>query len=198
MSTAAEPPSDAELLRRVAAAEPDALRALYDRHAPWLLLRLRQRCADPALVDEVLQDTFLSVWRSAGRFSGGEVGAWIWTIAARRLVDAVRSATSQRRLADRLSVRRQPLEPSAEDQVLLGIEHGDLVGALDRLSPELRAVLQAVVFDGLTTAEAARLLGIPQNTVKTRAMRARAQLRRELAALGGLSYRRPEPLEGDR
>jgi RNA polymerase sigma-70 factor (ECF subfamily) len=72
-------------------------------------------------------------------------------------------------------------EPSAEDHVQLGIEHGDLAGALDRLSPELRAVLQATVLDGLTTREAGRALGIPQGTVKTRLMRARRELREGLA-----------------
>jgi RNA polymerase sigma-70 factor (ECF subfamily) len=69
---------------------------------------------------------------------------------------------------------------SAEDQVLLGVEYGDLAGALGRLSPELRAVVQATVLDGLTTREAAQLLGIPAGTVKTRMMRARARLREEL------------------
>ena len=70
---------------------------------------------------------------------------------------------------------------SAEDQVLLGVEHGDLGDALQRLSPELRAVVQATVLDGLTTKEAATLLGIPQGTVKTRAARARRELRGALA-----------------
>jgi RNA polymerase sigma-70 factor (ECF subfamily) len=65
--------------------------------------------------------------------------------------------------------------------VLLGLEHGELGPALDRLSPELRAVVRATVLDGLTTREAGRLLGIPSGTVKTRMMRARAQLREDLA-----------------
>ena len=65
--------------------------------------------------------------------------------------------------------------------MLLGVEHGDLGGALERLSPELRAVVRATVLDGLTTEEAGRLLGIPAGTVKTRMMRARARLREELA-----------------
>jgi RNA polymerase sigma-70 factor (ECF subfamily) len=65
--------------------------------------------------------------------------------------------------------------------VLLRVEHGDLGAALDRLSPELRAVMQATVLDGLTTREAAKLLGIPQGTVKTRLMRARHELREALA-----------------
>ena len=73
------------------------------------------------------------------------------------------------------------LELSAEERVLLGVQYGDLAGALDRLSPELRVVVQSTVLDGLTTAEAGRLLGIPQGTVKTRMKRAREVLREELA-----------------
>jgi RNA polymerase sigma-70 factor (ECF subfamily) len=70
---------------------------------------------------------------------------------------------------------------SAEDRVLLGIEHGDLAGALASLSPELRAVVQATIFDGLTTKEAAMLLGIPRGTVKSRMSRARIEMRGALA-----------------
>ena len=72
-------PTDAELLAAVAEGDPEAFGALYDLHAPWLLVRLRQRTADPGLADQVAQETFLVVWRDAGRFRGrGEVGAWIW------------------------------------------------------------------------------------------------------------------------
>ncbi len=169
--------SDAELVASVAAGDRDALGSLYHRHAPWLLLRLGRRCADHGLVDEVLQDTFVAVWRGAGRWEGsGDVAAWIWGIAVRRLVDALRRRPV---LADELpeSIRT---EPSAEDHVLLGVQYGDLGGALSRLSPELRSVVQATILDGLTTREAARLLGIPAGTVKTRMMRARTQLREAL------------------
>jgi RNA polymerase sigma-70 factor (ECF subfamily) len=78
----------------------------------------------------------------------------------------------------------RPPEPSAEERVLLGVEYGDLGTALLRLSPEMRAVVQATVLDGLSTRQAARLLGIPANTVKTRLHRAKAHLRQDLA--GGL------------
>jgi RNA polymerase sigma-70 factor (ECF subfamily) len=70
---------DGELVAAVGDGDRAAFRALYDRHAPWVALRLSRRCADPGTVDEVLQDTFLAVWRGAGRYRGqGEVGAWIW------------------------------------------------------------------------------------------------------------------------
>lgn len=153
-----------------------ALRELYDRHAPWLTLRLTRRCADRETVDEVIQDTFLAVWRKPNAFDGrGEVAAWLWGIGIRRLIDHLRRRRPAAAITD-----TSRAEPSAEERALLGVEHGDLAGAMNRLSPELRSVVQATVLDGLTTREAARLLGIPAGTVKTRMMRARAQLRGDL------------------
>jgi RNA polymerase sigma-70 factor (ECF subfamily) len=178
-----EPVDDGRLVAAVADGSRDALAVLYRRHAPWLVLRLQRRCADRQVVDEVLQDTFVAVWRGAGRWSAdGEVAAWIWGIAARRLVDAIRRSPRPVVLLGDLAAvdGRQAVVESAEDRVLLGVEHGDLAGALARLSPELRAVVQTTVLDGLTTREAARLLGIPPGTVKTRMMRARAALREDL------------------
>ena len=169
--------NDAEVLVAVAEGDRGALRLLYERHAPWLTVRLARRCADPGIVDEAVQDTFVAVWRGADRFGGrGEVGAWIWGIAIRRLIDALR-----RRPRSEVLMAEVDYPGSAEEEVLLGVEHGDLGGALNRLSPELRAVVQATVLDDLTSKEAGRLLGIPTGTVKTRMMRARAQLREELA-----------------
>jgi RNA polymerase sigma-70 factor (ECF subfamily) len=168
--------SDEALLAAVAAGDRDALAQLYRRHAPWLVLRLSRRCADPGTVEEVVQDTFVAVWKGAGRYRGsGEVPAWIWGIGIRRLISRLRA---------RPAAAVRPTDPttlSAEDEVLIGVEHGDLGRALGRLSPELRAVMQATVLDGLTTKEAASLLGIPQGTVKTRAARARRELREALA-----------------
>lgn len=170
--------SDAELLAAVAEGGRAALRTLYRRHAPWLIARLSRRCADTGTVEEVVQDTFVAIWRSPRAYSGrGEVAAWIWGVAIRRLIDHLR----RRRDLPPLAAGRPETVVSAEDQVLVGIEFGDLGGALGRLSPELRAVVQATAVDGLTTKEAARLLGIPTGTVKTRLARARAQLREELA-----------------
>jgi RNA polymerase sigma-70 factor, ECF subfamily len=118
------------------------------------------------------------VWRSAARYSGrGEVAAWIWGIAVHRLLQALRP---RRNLLEKLRGVRGAEQSSAEEQVLVGVQHGPLALALDRLSPELQAVVQATVLDGLTTNEAARLLGIPAGTVKTRMMRARAELREAL------------------
>ncbi|MFF3953544.1 RNA polymerase sigma factor [Streptomyces sp. NPDC001890] len=178
-----EDPDDDALLRAVARGDTQALATLYDRHAGWLLARLSRRCADAETVREVLQDTFVTVWRSAASHRGSRVGGWLWVIASRRLVDAQR-ARARTDLADRAErtggSEWAATAPSAEERVLAGLEYGDVGAALGRISPELREVLRATVIDGLTTRETARLLGIPEGTVKTRAMRARRELRAAL------------------
>jgi RNA polymerase sigma-70 factor (ECF subfamily) len=170
--------TDAALLSAIARGERGAFADLYARHAPWLQVRLRRRCGDPDVVAEALQDTFVAVWRGAGRWGGrGEVPAWLWGIAVRRLIDQV----ARRPNHDALTPATDRVVSSAEEQVLLGVEYGDAAGALNRLSPELQAVVRATVLDGLTTREAARLLHIPQGTVKTRMARARQLLRQALS-----------------
>lgn len=168
--------SDAELLSAIADGDRSAFHELYRRHSPWLTLRLTRRCSQPDVVDQAVQDAFLAVWRKPQAYEGsGEVGAWLWGIGVRRLIDQLR------RTRPPMRAEREQLVVSAEDRVLEGTEHGDLAGALQRLSPELRAVVQATVLDGLTTREASRLLGIPTGTVKTRMSRARTQMREALA-----------------
>lgn len=171
---------DTSLLRSVAQGDERALTALYDRHAGWLLVRLTRRCTSRELVDQALIDTFLALWRQARRFRAeGDVGAFIWGIGLRRLLDGIRR--------DNVATRKVPaawgpargteLVRSAEEEVLLGIEEGRLGRALTKLAPELRAAMQATVLDGLTCVEAGRLLGVPVGTVKSRCYRARAELR---------------------
>lgn len=144
---------DAALVAAIGDGDCAALRELYDRHAPWLIVRLSRRTADPAIVEEVVQDTFLAVWKGAHRYAGsGEVAAWIWGIGIRRFVDHLR-----RQRTSMLIGGLRDSEPSAEDRVLLGIEHGDLAGAIEHLSPELREVVRATILDGLTAREAGRL-----------------------------------------
>ncbi len=173
--------TDAELLAAVADGDRDALEQLHDRHVVWVRLRLSRRCSDVDVVNEALQDTFVAVWRGAAKWNGtGEPAAWIWGIAIRRLLGVLRgrSRWGRDRTYQDLS---HDVVTTAEDVVVMGVEHGDLAGALRSLSPELRAVVQATVLDGLTTREAGDLLGIPAGTVKTRMMRARIELRGALA-----------------
>ena len=147
------------------------------RHEPWLAPRLSRRCADPARRRGV-QDTFLAVWRKPTGWRGeGEVAAWLWGIAIRV---AAAPAPPAQPVLERLVPAAAATTASAEEEVLLGSSTATSGGALQRLSPELRAVVQATVLDGLTTREAAALLGIPSGTVKSRMSRARLELREAL------------------
>lgn len=175
---------DRILLAAVADGDSGALRALHDRHAPWLAVRLHRRCNDRELVAEVLQDTFVAAWTGAARYRGdGDVGAWLWGIGIRRLISRLRSRAGS---AEVVVPDLDPgTAPAVEETVLIGVEYGDLGAALHALSPEFRAVIQATVLDGLSTKETAQLLGVPEGTVKSRALRARRQMRAHL--VGGTS-----------
>lgn len=168
------------LVRLVADGDRAAFEELYRRTAPWIAVRLRRRCADDQLVAEVMQETYLAVWRAAGAFAGvatgGSAAGWLWTIAARRLVDAFRRQDRQTRPLEAAGT----VVPAAEDEVLERDAGGDVGDALRALAPELRQVLQAMVLDGMTVRETAMLLGLPEGTVKTRARRARAAMRENL------------------
>ena len=170
--------SDVELVAAVVDRDRGALQELYVRHEPWLSIRLAYRCSDRSLVEEAVQDTFVAVWGSAASYRAtGPVAAWIWGIGIRRLLHVMRPRKS---LRERLLTQRSPELLSAEDELLVGVEHGDVGLALGRLSPELRMVVQATVLDGLSCQEAGRLLGIPSGTVKTRMMRAKREMREAL------------------
>ena len=172
---------EAALVRRIAHGDRVAFEELYRRTSPWLAVRLRRRCSDDQVVAEVMQETYLAVWRAAGGFAGaavdGSAVGWLWTIAAHRLVDVFRK---QARHAE---IRPESLSdaPAAEEEALAGTVGAELGAALDELAPELRDVLQAMVLDGLTVRETSVLLGVPEGTVKTRARRARILLREALS-----------------
>ena len=173
---------DAALLRRISHDDRAAFDELYRRTSPWLLVRLRRRCADDDLVAEVLQDTYLAVWRAAGSFAGQQdtTAGWLWTIASHRLVDAFRRRA---RLATFPPTMAEPTQssPAAEEVALYGQVSGEMEQALLALPPELRQVLKAMVLDGLTARETSVLLGVAEGTVKTRARRARVVLREALS-----------------
>jgi RNA polymerase sigma-70 factor, ECF subfamily len=175
-------PSDLDLIAEVVERDEGALRLLYERHAGWMSARLLRRCADPEIVADVLQDTFVSAWNGASKFRGeGDVAAWLWGIAVHRLISRVRTRSARAASLGPALLSHDAIDPSAEENVLTAVQYSDVGSALARISPELRVVLQATVLDGLTTREAAQLLGIPQGTVKTRLARARASMRKELA-----------------
>jgi RNA polymerase sigma-70 factor (ECF subfamily) len=168
---------DGELVVAIRAGDADALRELHERHGSWMSERLARRCNDPGVVEEAVQDTFVAVWRRPDLYCGrGAVGAWLWGIARRRLIDCLR----------RLPRVTETLPPDdilgashcCTDGALFDpIEHAEVAAVLSQLPWGERSVAWATVVRGLTNRETAALLGIPEGTVKTRMMRVRARLR---------------------
>ncbi|PZF97297.1 RNA polymerase sigma factor, partial [Micromonospora endophytica] len=115
----------------------------------------------------------------ARKGGGGSAVGWLWTIAAHRLVDAFRRRA---RKAQVPQVQLMPsTSPAAEDEVMAARMGQELEQALLVLPPEVRAALRATVLDGLSPREASVLLGVPENTVKSRVRRARIALREALS-----------------
>jgi RNA polymerase sigma factor (sigma-70 family) len=172
-----------ELVRRTAAGDRRAFDELYRRTSPWLLARLQRRCSDGDVVADVMQETYLAVWRAAGSFAGtgasGSAVGWLWTIAAHRLVDAFRRRARQNQVPAVPLV--ESVAPAAEDEVMAVRVGQELEQALLELPPEMRQVLRAMVLDGFSVRETSLLLGVPENTVKSRARRARIALREALS-----------------
>ena len=150
---------------------------LYRRHEPWLSSRLSYRCADPSVVEEVVQDTFVAIWKSASRYAGtGAVAAWIWGIGYRQLLHALRP---RRSLVERLLAQRSAESISAEEQMLATIEHGDLGVALSRLSPNCAQWFRQRCSTGLPVEKPATSWAF-QGHGQARMMRARHELREAL------------------
>jgi len=172
--------SDDELVAAVAAGQRRALELLYRRHAPWLAGRLAARTSSRDLAEEALQDTFLAAWRSASAYKGrGEVPAWLWGIARRRLACLARR---QRPSGLSLEASAEPPDLAATpEEAALGRDASTRIRlAISHLPAEQRAAITAVVYEGKSIQEAARAAAVPEGTLKSRLHRARLHLRKEL------------------
>jgi RNA polymerase sigma factor (sigma-70 family) len=153
---------------RLACRDDSALEDAYATYGPAVLAYLR-RYVGPDEAEDVLQRTFLDVWRSAERYDTRQrFSGWLFTIAHRRAVDSLRS-------------RRQPVVDVEQVRGLVGedgretadryADAADLRVALDGIAEHERVVLELAYFADLTQREIAERLGIPLGTVKTRASR---------------------------
>lgn len=172
------PLQDEELLRLISQGDQKAFSELYLRYQPQLVRyyarMLRNDLAQAAdLVDEALFD----VWRSAGNFAGkSKPSTWIYTITRNKVVSWLRK-TSELTLEDEklLETLVDPAANPHEDLVLDDMKR-QLLRLMDQLTEEHREVLKLTYFEEKPVKEVATLLGISENTVKTRMFYARKRL----------------------
>ena len=165
--------NDDELIAALAAGDDAALRELFTRHAPWLAARLRAALPPPD-VEDVLQETFLAVWKGARAYRPqGTPQAWMWVIARNQAALLLR-----KRGPATLSLLDETPQPGL-DPAEVAVARADIAAALGGPEGDL---LRLVYVEDRPVAEVAALLGVPAGTIKSRAHRARRSLR---AALGG-------------
>ena len=169
---------DDQLIARAGRGDDAALRELFRRHAPWLAARLRT-VLPAADVEDVLQETFLGVWRGAKKYRPDGAGGWLWGIARRQ------AALHIRRRGPLLAElpAAAPVAATGVDPAEIALVRADLAAALTALgpagSPE-RDAWQLLYLEDRPVAEVAKLMGVPAGTVKSRAHRARRLLRSAL------------------
>jgi RNA polymerase sigma-70 factor (ECF subfamily) len=157
------------------------LRALHDEYAGPLWSFVLRLTGDRARSQDVVQETLLRAWRKPSVLDEeqGSARAWLFTVARRIVVDEWRSARSRREITV-----DEPPEQSEADQVDALLDGWIIAEALDRLTPEHRAVIVECYYRGRSTAEAADVLRIPAGTVKSRTHYALRALRLAMQEMG--------------
>jgi RNA polymerase sigma factor (sigma-70 family) len=173
--------SDEALVALAARADEAALAELYDRFgrvAYGLALRIVR---DPALAEDAVQEAFLSVWRSAARFSPerAKASTWILTHVHRRAVDLVRR--EERRRAEPIEAASTSPAPAADESAWLRLERERVQLALRALPDQQREALELAYYGGFTQSELADRLGQPIGTIKSRMFAGLGRLRELLA-----------------
>ncbi|HET7676431.1 MAG TPA: sigma-70 family RNA polymerase sigma factor [Candidatus Limnocylindrales bacterium] len=216
--------TDAELMARVVQRDEEALLSLYDRHGEAVFRVAHRLLGDRHLAEDVMQETFLTLWTRAELFDRrqGPVAVWLLTIARNRAVDRLRAAGRRPATVPLSAVFADGAQPDAERVLPRGglvaaapapelpeamLEAGWLRGvvreALAQVPDQERRALELAYFEELTQSEIALRLGWPLGTVKTRTRRALHRLRTALVPLLGPELGKaitpvaPEPADGE-
>jgi RNA polymerase sigma-70 factor (ECF subfamily) len=159
--------SDGELILRVAKGDAGAFEELYGRFARPVLGMAQRLLGDVGRAEDATQETFTSVWRSAGSFRPelGSASSWLFTVARNSIIDRARQ-------------RWEPTVATAPDEPAPGPDPSDAAEAswrawqvhvaLERLPEREREVLELAYWRGLSQSEVAARLDLPLGTVKTR------------------------------
>lgn len=170
--------SDVALVARIVQRDETALAALYDRYAAMLSSVLNRILRDTQAAEEILQDIFFQLWRTASRFdaSRGSLPGWLLVIARNRAISRLRrhNPAGGEELFENTVVLPTNLESNLAQQELIG----QVKSALENLPKEQRATIELAYFEGLTHSEIAARTGDPLGTVKTRLRSAVETLKR--------------------
>ena len=186
LATAAEG-SEAELMRQVAAGEIGGLETIYDRHHAMAYALALRITTEPGLAEDVVQDSFIGLWRNAGRYAEakGSVRGWLLAIVRHRAIDTLRRQKKGVTLDDDTddTVPVALTLPDIWPEVAGRLDAEQVRVAIEGLPPTQREAIDLAYFDGLTQREIATRTGAPLGTVKSRMRLGLVALRRDLLVL---------------
>jgi RNA polymerase sigma-70 factor, ECF subfamily len=179
--------ADQRLMRSFAARDADAADALYRRFAGRIYGLGIVMLGNDAAAQDLVQDTFVKLWRSADRYdrSRGKLETWVLLMARSLAIDAIRRRVLEARTLDHVDRPAEADEgPGPDDQVVILDLTARARRAMSSLPPEQRAALELAYLGGKTSAEISDLEGIPVGTAKTRIRAALLRLRDAMAPEG--------------
>lgn len=164
--------ADEELMDLVAAGETRAFEVIFDRHAAAGYSLALRMCGRRALAEDIVQEAFLSLWRSGTGYdrARGSVRSWVLSAVHNRAVDALRrtGAKAGRDVSDEGIAERLPAREATDTEVERREESRQVRGALDELPADQRQVIELAYFGGLSHSQIAEMLDLPPGTVKGR------------------------------
>ena len=167
---------DAALLERVAKNDRQAITLLYQRHHLRLYRFLLRFVKTEAQAEDLVNETFIDVWRSAGKFEGrSQVSSWILSIGRNKAISLMRKR-SDAELNDEYASGLEDESDTPEVSTLKLDKAALMRQCIDKLSDEHREVIDLVYYQEKAIKEIAIILSVPENTVKTRVFHARKKL----------------------
>jgi RNA polymerase sigma-70 factor, ECF subfamily len=176
--------ADEVLIGRIANGDRLAMQVLFARHHVRVYRFVLRLVRDESVAEDLISDVFLDVWRQAGRFEGrSAVSTWMLAIARFKALSALRRRPDEG-LDDEAAGAIE--DPSDDPEVALEKKDKGAVirKCLTGLSAEHREIIDLVYYHEKSVEEVAQIVGIPENTVKTRMFYARKRLAELLKAAG--------------
>ncbi len=170
-------------MRAFASHDEPAARVLFDRFASRIYGLGIVMLGNDAAAQDLVQDTFVKLWRSAERYDQGrgKLETWVLLVARSLAIDALRRRVLDARTLERTGAPAERSEEPGPDEVAETLDLSERArAAMSGLSPGQRAALELAYFGGKTSAEVAELEGVPVGTAKTRIRTALLKLREAL------------------
>jgi RNA polymerase sigma factor (sigma-70 family) len=170
---------EAALFARIKDRDERAVEALYARYSGPLYSLAYQVTGSDRYAQDVVQETFVAVWKDAARFdpSRGAVGPWLFSLARHKAIDIVRKEANIRRRTADVDLSFEVAPDDVDQETWLRIRRDRVREAITSLPDAQREALELAFFAGLTHVEVAERLGVPLGTTKTRIRTALLKLR---------------------